>query len=262
MKNNFLLIATFFIIQFSYSQFVPRVVLKGKIVAESLSIDNVTVFNISSNKGAISDHLGYFTLYARPSDTLVFSSVVFKSKKLILAEIDFKVEVVYVKLEEFINELDEVVVTPKTLTGDLVKDVKNIKVTDMNPVFNSAQITDLQFEKDASSTPKNPGIYDGTITYGMDFVKIGKMIGKIFVKDKPKEMVFTSSKNFQEAVKDKFTYNFFTETLELNKDEIGLFLAYCDSDPKVKELLAVNREIDLIDFLISKSKEYKNLPKD
>lgn len=262
MKNNFLLIATFFIIQFSYGQFVPRVVLKGKIVAESLSIDNVTVFNISSNKGAISDHLGYFALYARPSDTLVFSSVVFKSKKLILAEIDFKVEVVYVKLEEFINELDEVVVTPKTLTGDLVKDVKNMKVTDMNPAFDSGQITDLQFEKDASSTPKNPGIYDGTITYGMDFVKIGKMIGKIFVKDKPKETVFTSSKNFQEAVKDKFTYNFFTETLELNKDEIGLFLAYCDSDPKVKELLAVNREIDLIDFLISKSKEYKNLPKD
>ena len=60
MKNNFLLIALFFIIQFSYGQFVPRVVMKGKIVAESLSIDNVTVFNVSSNKGAISDPLGYF----------------------------------------------------------------------------------------------------------------------------------------------------------------------------------------------------------
>jgi hypothetical protein len=251
--------------QISFAQLGSREIIKGQIISEATAIDNVTVFNVSSNKGAVTDKLGFFTMYARPSDTLVFSSVIFKSKKLVLTENDFKVIVLKIKLEEFINELDEVVVTPSTLTGDLEKDAKNIKVTDKQSVFNSSEIADMQMERDFQSTQFNSAMpSDLSIPYGMDFIKIGKMVGKLFGKEKSKEkpVVFTSDKNFQAAVKDKFTYHFFTETLELKHDEIGLFLNYCDADPNVRKLLATNREIDLIDFLISKSKEYKNLPKD
>jgi hypothetical protein len=63
------------------------------------------------------------------------------------------------------------------------------------------------------------------------------------------------------VVKEKFTYYFFTETLGLKHEEIGLFLGYCENDPKVKALLAPDKEIELIDFLIFKSDEYKKLPK-
>lgn len=265
MKNKLSLILFLLIVQFSFGQLVPREIIRGQIISDSTSIDNVTVFNVSTNKGAVTDNLGFFAMYARPKDTLVFSSVIFKSKKLILTESDFKVVVIKIKLEEFINELDEVIVTPTTLSGNLEKDSKNIKVTDLNSGLNSGNIADLQLEKDFSSSLTNSAMpRDGTILYGMDFVKIGKMVGKLFAKDKQKEqpIVFTTNKNFQEAVKDKFTYHFFTETLGLRKEEIGLFLSYCDSDSNVKNLLAVNKEIDLIDFLISKSKEYKNLPKD
>lgn len=266
MKNNkLLLFLTLLFAQFSFAQLGSREIIKGQIISEATAIDNVTVFNISSNKGAVTDNLGLFTMYARPSDTLIFSSVIFKSKKLVLTENDFKVIVLKIKLEEFINELDEVVVTPSALTGDLEKDAKNIKVTDKQSAFNGKEIADMQMEKDFQSTQFNTAMpSDLSIPYGMDFVRIGKMVGKLFTKDKPKSqpIVFTSDKNFQEAVKDKFTYHFFTETLELKHDEIGLFLNYCDADPNVRKLLATNKEIDLIDFLISKSKEYKNLPKD
>ncbi|WP_396151814.1 carboxypeptidase-like regulatory domain-containing protein [Flavobacterium sp.] len=266
MKKNKLLILLFVITaQISFAQLGSREIIKGQIISEATAIDNVTVFNVSSNKGAVTDKLGFFTMYARPSDTLVFSSVIFKSKKLVLNENDFKVIVLKIKLEEFINELDEVIVTPSTLSGDLEKDAKNIKVTDKQSAFNGKEIADMQMEKDFQSTQFNTAMpSDLSIPYGMDFVKIGKMVGKLFGKEKSKEkpVVFTSDKNFQAAVKDKFTYHFFTETLELKHDEIGLFLNYCDADPNVRKLLATNKEIDLIDFLISKSKEYKNLPKD
>ena len=266
MKKNKLLLFLFVITaQISFAQLGSREIIKGQIISEATAIDNVTVFNVSSNKGAVTDKLGFFTMYARPSDTLVFSSVIFKSKKLVLNENDFKVIVLKIKLEEFINELDEVIVTPSTLSGDLEKDAKNIKVTDKQSAFNGKEIADMQMEKDFQSTQFNTAMpSDLSIPYGMDFVKIGKMVGKLFGKEKSKEkpVVFTSDKNFQAAVKDKFTYHFFTETLELKHDEIGLFLNYCDADPNVRKLLATNKEIDLIDFLISKSKEYKNLPKD
>jgi hypothetical protein len=266
MKNNkLLLLMALLFVQFSFAQLGSREIIKGQIISDATAIDNVTVFNVSSNKGAVTDNLGFFTMYARPSDTLVFSSVIFKSKKLVLTENDFKVIVLKIKLEEFVNELDEVVVTPSTLTGDLEKDAKNIKVTDKQSAFNSGEIAGMQMEKDFQSTQFNSAMpSDLSIPYGMDFIQIGKMVGKLFGKEKSKEnpIVFTSNKNFQEAVKDKFTYHFFTETLHLKQDEIGLFLNYCDSDPNVRKLLATNREIDLIDFLINKSKEYRNLPKE
>jgi hypothetical protein len=263
MKNKLLVLLLLFFSLSSFSQFIQREVIKGQIISESHVDENVTVFNISSNKGAVSDQFGYFSIYARPKDTLVFSSVVFKSKYLVLDEIDFKVVIVKVKLEEFINELDEVIVTPKTLSGILEKDSKNLKVTDLKEDIDKGNIMNIQVEGDRYSTLRNTTMpSDGTIMYGMDFIEIGKMIGKIFKKDKPENKVkFTSNKNFQEAVKDKFTYHFFTETLGLKKEEIGLFLSFCDTDPSVKNLLAVNKEIDLIDYLISKSKEYKKLPK-
>ena len=265
MKNKLLLVLMVLLAQLSQAQLGSREIIRGQIVSELTAIDNVTVFNVSSNKGAVTDNLGFFTMYARPSDILVFSSVIFKSKKLVLTEDDFKVIILKIKLEEFINELDEVVVTPSTLTGDLEKDAKNIKVTDKQSAFNNREIADMQVEKDFQSTQFNTAMpSDLSIPYGMDFVKIGKMVGKLFGQDKntEKPIVFTSNKNFQKAVKDKFTYHFFTETLGLKKEDIGLFLNYCDSDPNVRKLLSTDKEIDLIDFLISKSKEFKNLPKE
>jgi hypothetical protein len=264
MENKLRLLLLLIFPLSSQGQFVQREVIKGQIISESHIDENVTVFNISSNKGAVSDQLGYFSIYARPKDTLVFSSVVFKSKYLVLDETDFKVIIVKVKLEESINELEEVVVTPKTLSGILEKDSKNLKVTDLKEEIDKENVINMQVEGDRYTSLKNSTMpNDGTIMYGMDFIEIGKMIGKIFKKDKSENKVkFTSNKNFQEAVRDKFTYHFFTETLGLKKDEIGLFLSFCDTDPSVKNLLEVNKEIDLIDYLISKSKEYKNLPKD
>lgn len=263
MRNNYTLLFFLLIFQLSMGQFVPREIIRGQIISDNIPIENVTIFNVSTNKGAVSDAVGYFALYAKPTDTLLFSSVIFKSKKLILTENDFKVIVLKIKLDQYINELDEVIVSPTTLTGDLEKDAKNIKVTMVDPKLNSGEISSMEMESDQFSTVKNKAMLpDGSMEYAMDFMKIGKLVGKWLTGDKPKkEVVFTSDKIFQEAVKDKFTYHFFTNTLGLKSDEIGLFLAFCDKDKSVNSLLAVNKEIDLIDYLINKSVEYKKLQK-
>ena len=104
---------------------------------------------------------------------------------------------------------------------------------------------------------------DGSIENGMDFVKIGNMISRMFKKDRvSNEKEFTTDAVFNEAVKEKFTYHFFTNTLALNPEDIGLFLAYCEKDTHVKKLLAPNKEIELIDYLISKSKAFNSLSKE
>lgn len=262
--NNYILLTLLLLVQFSWAQLIPREILRGQIISDSSVVERVTVFNKSSNKGAVSDDFGYFTMYARPSDTLVFSSVVFKPVLLVLNDLDFKVNVMKIKLDVFVNELDEVIVTPNSLSGDLVKDNRNLKVTVIDSKTGSNQkIIDTKYYGDSQSTVKNTAMpSDGSIENGMDFIRIGKDVLKLFgKKEGTKEQNYVSDKIFQEVVQEKFTYYFFTETLGLKHEEIGLFLGYCENDPKVKSLLAPDKEIELIDFLIFKSDEYKKLPK-
>jgi hypothetical protein len=263
-RNNYILLILLLLVQFSWAQLIPREILRGQIISDSTVVERVTIFNKSSNKGAVSDDFGYFTMYARPSDTLVFSNVVIKPVQLVLNELDFRVNVMKIKLEIFVNELDEVIVTPNSLSGDLAKDNRNLKVTMIDSKTDSNQkIVDTKYYGDAQSTVKNTAMpADGSIENGMDFIRIGKDVLKLFgKKEGTKETNYASDKIFQEVVQEKFTYYFFTQTLGLKQDEIGMFLGYCENDPKVKALLASDKEIELIDFLIFKSDEYKKVPK-
>lgn len=60
MKKNRIL--SFFILlltQIAFSQQLPREILHGQIVADSLVIENVTIMNSSTNKSIVSDSEGF-----------------------------------------------------------------------------------------------------------------------------------------------------------------------------------------------------------
>jgi len=52
---------------------------------------------------------------------------------------------------------------------------------------------------------------------------------------------------------------FFTNTLNLKEDEIGLFLVFCENDSKSKTLQKPESQFELIDFLITKNREFKRI---
>lgn len=254
MKTK-LLFLLLFLAQFGFSQQNPREILNGQIVTDSISPDNVRIVNRTNNTFAISDALGMFHIYAREKDTLVFSSQSLDSKILVLTEVDFKVKLFRVKLDVFVNALDEVVISPYALTGDLEKDQENIKIAG-TPKIDVGTALNTLYEDDEQSSPDNklmPGYLD--TRYMVDFIKIGKMLFKRKKEHKPIE--FTSNKIFAEAVQQNLPDSFFRDTLKLDKNEVGLFLSYCENDPKARPLLNPKRKFELIDFLISKNKEYK-----
>jgi hypothetical protein len=95
------------------------------------------------------------------------------------------------------------------------------------------------------------------IKYGMDIDRIGKMIWKSFFKenrDKGKEVDYG---DFSDIVPKRIHRFFFTNTLKLKEDEIGLFLIYCENDSRAKALLDPKLEFELIEFLINKNEEFK-----
>ena len=85
------------------------------------------------------------------------------------------------------------------------------------------------------------------------------MVSKVFKKNLDEKAGLNSQVDFSDVVSKGLDRYFFTNTLKLKSEEIGLFLDYCENDPKSKNLLKEEDEFLLIDFLITKNEEFKRI---
>lgn len=231
-----------------------REILRGHIIAESLSVNDVSIQNLSSHINAVTDINGYFTIYAREGDTLFFNSITFRSQYLVLKENHLKENPLNLKMDTNVINLEEVIITP--LTGDLGYDSKKKKVVALNPHVSER---DLQYTYPISKQPVNGALYKiESDLKGIDFIAIGKMIFKKKKKTNSKGEIYDSenTKTFHDVVSGRFTYYFFTETLHIPHDEIGKFLVYCDKGTETRPLLEPKKEFELTDYLITQAEAY------
>jgi hypothetical protein len=259
MRNKLLFFFLIFTLN-GFSQDLSRKMLKGIVVSDSLEVENITIKNTTSQKLTITDAKGNFSLFAKEKDTLIFSGVSFKSSVLVVSFTHLEEEILIVRLKVRVNELEELIVRPYTLTGNLETDTKKLKVKIIDLNLGNLDLSDPipRINKvDNALKSVMPGT--GNDFNGVDFIALGSMIGKAIFKPKPKEkkIEFITEKNFVDAVKEKFSTQFFTGTLKLKEEEIELFLNYCDSNSlEVRALLNPKKEFELIDFLLKKSEEY------
>ncbi|MBC7641523.1 MAG: hypothetical protein H7174_04175 [Flavobacterium sp.] len=208
------------------------------MVNDSVKVDNVTVFNVNGRKGAIIKD-GFFEINARTKDTLVFSSMIFQTKKIILQANDFEKPFV-VNLKTYTNQLKDVKVNNKKyspIQGDTQKYV------------------DQLYSDDAQSHIKNTTVYEGQ-TPGVNFVRLFKDVVKLFKKKNPKKLDYFADVSFTELVLSKIKYDYFTNTLKLKDEEVRLFLVFCENDEVSKDLSRYKTSFELMDFLFNKNKEF------
>lgn len=109
-KTIFSFSLTFLLVSNLWSQEATRRILKGKVNAPLSNLSDIYVINQETEKNALTDRDGYFSIPAKVGDTLVFSSVQFKGYKIQISEEDQNNEILYVKLEPIVNELNDVVI--------------------------------------------------------------------------------------------------------------------------------------------------------
>jgi hypothetical protein len=277
MKNIILFLSLYASIAV-FSQDNTRNVIAGKITSDSLDVENVTVLNVTTNIGAITDIEGKFYLKAKEKDTLVIRGLAYHSKIYILSKSDEEKKQIELFLKVKINELNEVEVTPFTLSGNLEEDTKKIKVIEND--FSSIDFSKMK-PKDIREVPvvnnANPQIFS-TLT-GINFIlifdfignKVGSLLGvkkaerisnseQVFYNRKLKEV---KSKPFTEHMKEKFSNHFFVSSLKIKNEDIPFFLAFseCTSE-ELLEFLKPENELYLIEYLIIKSKEFKDAQKE
>lgn len=275
MMNNKILFLSLLISFVSFSQIKERELVIGKIKSDSLDVENITVLNVSSNIGAITDVDGKFSIKIREKDTLVVQGLAYLSTKYIIQKADLDKEILEIYLKTRINELNEVEVSPYTLTGILDVDTKKIKT--YKPDLSGIDYSKLKPKDVLETRPTNTVAYNPLAPTPVNFVAIfgfiGKGIKELIGNDKKKisasEQAFNekrlkevASKPFGEHMKEQFSNHFFTNQLKIKNEDIPMFLAYSEtSTEELLNYLQPENHLKLIEYLIFKAEAFKKQQK-
>jgi hypothetical protein len=258
------------ITNFLFAQGIERKVLRGIVVVDSFDVEAVTVRNISSNLNAKTDIDGKFSIRARATDTLFFESPSFISQKYILTQKDFWKEELEIRLHVKITELDELVITPYTLSGNLTEDTKRIQVYgDGFAVIDAKKI--MHYEDDVrSGAPINSALPNVFAPNGSNFNFLAMAAGLVSLFIKPslskshskrvyeeRRIKNLQSKSYSDHLFERFSHNFFVETLKIKNEDIPLFMSFSELNVyELSPLLKPENELKLIEYLIKKASEF------
>ena len=97
--------------------------LTGYVFDSETPISNIHVINTSRGNAEVTDINGLFEISVSIGEKLVFSSIQYEKYELIITENIFSSKEITIYLKDFVNELDEVIVTNNSLTGNLKFDL-------------------------------------------------------------------------------------------------------------------------------------------
>ena len=97
-----------FLSNYGYGQEEVVKIIRGKIVATATDLEGIYVVNLKTEEAVITLSSGYFTIPVTEGDTLMFSSIQYKGKRVVLSKSDLEKELLLVPLELIVNQLKEV----------------------------------------------------------------------------------------------------------------------------------------------------------
>ncbi|MEM0519224.1 carboxypeptidase-like regulatory domain-containing protein [Aequorivita flava] len=235
-------------ISLSSSMFSQRLLLDGKIsTADAIDVEGVTVFNISSNKGTISDAAGNFKIAVAVNDTLSVSAVQIENTTLVIGEEQLLNKKISINLSEKMNQLSTVTLR-RPLTGYIGSDANIIPI--------EAPITATSIGLPNADLPKlsktRRQLY--AATSGPVDALLNMISGR--TKMLKKHLEFEKTAALTLSLLEKFPESYFIDGLKIGKLNIYSFIFFCEDDPKYQTVMKQST-IEIIDFLEAKSEEYR-----
>lgn len=241
--NIFLLIA----INFSYSQDDYRTWIKGKVLYKNVNVSSANVINNTSQQATTTNDDGEFEIEVKLDDKLIFSSVQYQIRELNITKEILQRNRIVIDVNEKVNELEEVVVTPENQEKFL--DLKEEEFKRFDYTF------------DKSSRVNNVINEQGKLVDGINFVNLYRLIRNSIKKDS-NENESNYKYNPSDLLRELYDDVFFTKNLLIPNDKINEFLLYCDDNFPDRILLKKDNEFELIEFLVKQSKKFvKNIAK-
>ncbi len=218
-----------------------RIPIKGRLIYRNVNVVAANVVNITAQINTITDGEGAFEIPVKTGDEVVFSSVQYMIRTVEITPEIIQKNRLIITVNEKINALEEVVITP-----DDTEKFLNLK---------EEEFKGFDYERDKSTRLENTIVRQGQLNNGLNLINIAKLIAKI-VSNKTEE----EKRNLKpsEVLSYVFDISFFKTDLELRDDQIVGFLEHIDDNLPSQKLLNQSQQFQLIDYLIMQSKKYRS----
>ena len=236
-------VVIFILLSFSFVAFSQekRTILRGKLMYRNSNVIAANVINNSNQNNTITDTNGEFEILAGVGDEIIFSSVEFKIRTVKITEEIMKKNRLVVEVNERVNFLDEIVISPENTEKFLDLKEEEFKKVD--------------YIDDKSTAVENEIIRQNQLYRGINIVNVAKLLAKVLRESKIEEEIKLTPSKALPLVFDK---KFFLRDLGLKNFEIITFLELMDKKKEIKNLLKKNKEFELIEYLFNESKKFKN----
>ena len=241
MYKSILSILLFFSVFTGFAQDDGRQWLRGQVLYRDSNVVNENVINTNTQMATITDENGRFMIQVKAGDQLVFTAVNYQLQIVKITEDILSKNRLVVEVNEKVTELDEVVVSPENQERFL--EVKNEK------------FKGFEYEIDRSTEVRNIAAEstNDRIEGRLNFVNIFKAIFQSRNQDTGETVQLRVSDVLRQVYDDEF----FVVDLSLPQEKIDAFLIYCDDKIPSQSLLKKENEFQLIDFLVTQSKQFR-----
>ncbi|WP_299212323.1 carboxypeptidase-like regulatory domain-containing protein [uncultured Dokdonia sp.] len=263
MKKQLFLIL--FCIPFlAFAQNIKRENINGKIIVEGNDIEGITIYNSTSNKGTITNAKGEFIIAVALYDLIEVKALEYQNIDIRVNKDILESKKVRIFLIEEINQLDEVFVRTRELTGDITTDAKSVKLfTPKKDVvyFGMVNQDPNDFVEDNPARIINTAIRSeaDAMVYSLNVINVvDQLLLPLFrseVKDKkaagiPEVPV--------KSIKYYLGSSFLVENFKIPEHRVEEFIRYVEDDTFDFELLNYGHEIEFLELLNKKSKMFLN----
>ncbi|MDX1470902.1 MAG: carboxypeptidase-like regulatory domain-containing protein [Flavobacteriaceae bacterium] len=246
-----------------FSQESERVPIRGKVVVDNNDLEGITVFNTSSNRGTITNENGEFRIQAMLNDKIEFAALQFKDFTVTIDETIIKTGQMTVYLVEQVNKLDEVLILPYDLTGNLNADIESIRTfnPDMDALaFGVRNSNEYQFADDNRSKVRNTAMPDSShpvIVNGLNVINVVKlMISPLLKQDLEFRETNTIELTDDNDLEDFYSISFISTNFDIPPDRVDEFIEYAENNGLRERMVDWDNELELLQFLYEKRDEF------
>ena len=249
------------------AQEMDRTLIEGFITAPAdEDVEGVSIYNKSTQKGTVTNDRGEFKLEVGVHDRVLVTALQFQSFTVIVDKGVIDSETMKIYLNPAINQLEEVIVRPYDLSGNIVADVNRVKTYTFTPKMDlSYEALNFEYEFTADAQTKvdgnaaeealnNEGVKDG--------VNLKNLIGLLFPKDI--EINLVKNKSIEDRIqisrtlRQRFSNAYIFETFGISKEKANDFLYFAEEGGLTGTMLKAENEMKLLDYMYKQSELYKN----
>jgi hypothetical protein len=251
---------------------ISRVQITGTISEVSEEpIEGITVFNLNSLEGTITNSKGIYFIDAKEGDKLRFKAVQFDPFTLTVTKNTIDKKSVSITLNEGVNVLDEVILRDNIMMIDVKRtmplEAQLDKVTPENLTTRAVDRMDNTFS-DRVRTPEEYAIENTAFKQSglrMNSFDMVGLLGALLVNTSLNalDLSIDSPKKAEEddfkvvMLKNKFSTEYLLEYLDLKEENLYEFIYFAKDHGLDKEMLESDDELYLLQFLSDQAVEFK-----